>query len=318
MMKRIGLCITLIIASTSLLALPAYAQLTQNEIQKLLASDKATGDWFGGSVAIDGDTALVGAFFEDDSGTQSNGAAYVFTRTAGIWAQQDKLLASDKANDDLFGVSVAIDGDTAVIGAIGADVGGAAYVFNRSEGIWTQQAKLLASDKARGDSFGTSVVIDGDTAVIGATGEGDSGTEYNGAAYVFTRTAGIWAQQDKLLASDTAIGDHFGVSVAIDGDTAVIGAIGEDDSGMIRNGAAYVFSRSVGTWTQQAKLLASDKADFDQFGVSVAIDGDTAMIGADRESDRGTRYNGAVYVFTRFGRYLDATGQTAGERQGHR
>ena len=169
-----------------------------NEIQKLLASDKADYDSFGRSVVLDGDTAVIGAYRSDDSGTTWNGAAYVFTRVGGIWTEQAKLLASDKADDDLFGSSVALDGDTAFIGApseddSGTTNNGAAYVFTRVGGIWTEQAKLLASDKADQGWFGRAVALDGDTAVIGAE---------NGAAYVFTRVGGIWTEQAKLLASD--------------------------------------------------------------------------------------------------------------------
>ncbi|NNE34075.1 MAG: hypothetical protein HKN13_02490, partial [Rhodothermales bacterium] len=190
-------CSALVITVASLLCLPAYGQLTQTEVQKLLASDKASGEYFGRSVAIDGDTALIGASREDDSGTYNNGAAYVFTRSGGSWSEQAKLLASDKASGDYFGYSVAIDGDTALIGASGEDdsgtsQNGAAYVFTRSSGSWSEQAKLLASDKASGEYFGNSVAIDGDTALIGASGEDDSGTYNNGAAYVFTRSGGSW------------------------------------------------------------------------------------------------------------------------------
>jgi hypothetical protein len=257
-------------------------------------------------VALDGDTAVIGAYRSDDSGTTWNGAAYVFTRIGGIWAEQAKLLASDKAYRDYFGTSVALDGDTAVIGASlsddsGTTDNGAAYVFTRAGGIWTEQAKLLASDKAREDYFGYSVALDGDTAVIGATGvyggtgpHSDENT--NGAAYVFTRVDGIWTEQAKLLASDKA-GDAFGRSVALDGDTAVIGAFLSDDSGTTGNGAAYAFTRIGGIWTEQAKLLASDKADGDEFGSSVALDGDTAVIGASRSDDSGTINNGGAYAF---------------------
>jgi hypothetical protein len=299
MMKRIGLWIALVIAATVLLALPAYAQFTQTEVQKLLADDKASDDVFGHSVAIDGDTAVISSPVENDSGTIWNGAAYVFTRTGGIWTQQTKLLANDKASMDRFGSSVAIDGDTMVIGAgwksdSGISENGAAYVFTRAGSIWTQQAKLLASDKDNYEKFGGSVAIDGDTIVIGASEENDSGTRKNGAVYVFTRSGSTWTQQAKLLASDKATSDYFGTSVSIDGDTAVIGAYRSSNSGADKNGAAYVFTRSDGTWVQQAKLLASDMASGDNFGRPVSIDGDTAVIGAYRSSS-----SGAVYVFIR-------------------
>ena len=275
-----------------------------NEIQKVLASDKGDSDYFGHSVALDGDTAVIGAWTSDDSGTTSTGAAHVFNRVGGIWTEQAKLLASDKAVGDFFGYSVALEGDTAVIGALyeddsGTDGNGAVYVFTRAGGIWTEQAKLLASDKADGDFFGRSVALDGDTAIIGASSSDDSGEYDNGAAYVFTRVGGIWTEQAKLLASDKADNDIFGWSVALDGDTAVIAALYSDDSGTRNNGAAYVFTRVGGIWTEQAKLLASDKAGYHQFGYSIALDGDTALIGARGSDDSGTDNNGAAYVFTR-------------------
>ena len=200
MKNKIKLHTKPLVASTLLLALPAHAQFTQNEIQKLLASDKADADFFGESVAIDGDTAVIGAYLKSDGGTYENGAAYIFARSGGTWRQQAKLLASDRTDQDRFGNSVAIDGDTVVIGASSADgsgtsASGAAYVFTRSTGSWTEQAKLLASDRARLDGFGRSVAIDGDTVVIGADGEDDSGTTRSGAGYVFTPIACTWTQQ---------------------------------------------------------------------------------------------------------------------------
>ncbi len=287
-----------------------------NQDAKLLASDKASSDSFGVSVALskNGNTALIGAYNEDDSGTTDNGAVYVFVLTGGVWTQQAKLLASDKANSDNFGyvVSVSNDGNTALVGAQYEDDGvatenGAAYVFTRSGGIWTQQAKLLASDKATNDHFGFAVALSGDsnTALIGTYQEDDSGTTDNGAAYVFTRSGGIWTQQAKLLANDKANGDYFGAAVSLnnDGDTALIGAPSEDDSGTTDNGATYIFFRFGSSWSQQAKTLAGDKANNDNFGVSVALggSGDTAVIGAHSEDDSGTTDNGAAYTFARSG-----------------
>jgi hypothetical protein len=285
---------------------------TWSQQAKLLAADKATSDNFGYSVALssDGNTALIGARYTSDSGTFSNGAAYVFTFSVGIWSQQQKLLASDKATGDLFGYSVALssDGNTALIGAYSKSDSptfgnGAAYVFTRNASVWSQQQKLLTSDKADNDQFGISVALsgDGNTALIGARSKSDSPTSGNGAAYVFTRNAGVWSQQQKLLASDKADADFFGWSVALsnDGNTALIGAYYKTDSPTAENGAAYIFTRNANVWSQQQKLLASDKTNFDRFGSSVALSGggDTALIGAYNTSDSGTTNNGAAYVF---------------------
>ena len=264
-----------------------------NQQTKLNAGDAATDDQFGRSVAVSGDTAVIGAWRDNDGGTNS-GSAYVFTRSGEVWSQQAKLTASDPAAFDRFGSSVAISGDTAVIGAYSD---GSAYVFSRSGGVWSQQAKLTASDDA-GNFFGWSVAVDGDTVVIGAYAD-DHGGSHSGSAYVFSRSGGVWSQQAKLTASDPAPLDHFGVSVAVSDDTAVIGAYWDDDGGS-NSGSAYVFSRSGGTWIQQAKLTASDHTAVDLFGFSVAISGDTAVIGAYLADYRGSS-SGSAYVFTRSG-----------------
>ncbi|MHC4407100.1 MAG: FG-GAP repeat protein, partial [Planctomycetota bacterium] len=212
---------------------PAWA-LTAEQEAKLLPADGAAGDIFGVIVALDGDTAIIGAVYDDDNGEDS-GSAYVFTRTAGVWTQQAKLLASDGASQDWFG-SVALEGDTAIIGASGDDDNGedsgSAYVFTRAAGVWTEQAKLLASDGAAFDGFSYLVALDGDTAVIAPWRDDDNGVN-SGSAYVFTRTGGVWTEQAKLLASDGAADDYFGRSVALEGDTAIIGAAGDDYIGYL-------------------------------------------------------------------------------------
>ncbi|CAK8713901.1 MAG: FG-GAP repeat-containing protein [Candidatus Electronema aureum] len=256
--------------------------------QKLTADDGAAGDEFGVSVAVSGDMAIIGACHDDDKGTDS-GSAYVFVRAAGgSWSQQKKLIATDGVADDLFGSSVSVDGDTAIIGAHGNDSGkGVAYVFTRTNGVWSEQPKLTDNDGATHDYFGTSVSLAGDTAIIGASGNDSR----KGAAYVFTRTGSVWSQQQKLIAADGAADDYFGSSVSVDGDTAIIGASGNDTE----KGAAYVFTRTSGVWTQQQpKLTATDGSEVDWFGYSVSVDGDTVVVGA---SNNDTS-KGAAYVFT--------------------
>jgi hypothetical protein len=273
---------------------------TWTQQAKLLTSDGAAGDWFGWVVSLDGDTALIGAPQDDDNGTDS-GSAYVFTRTGTTWTQQQKLKASDGAAGDRFSdYAVALDGNTALIGADydddnGTD-SGSAYVFTRTGTTWTQQAKLLASDGAAGDNFGCFVSLYGDTALIGACAFDFSGS---GSAYVFTRTGTTWTQEAKLLASDGAAGDWFGTCVSLDGDTALIGSVLDDDNGG-NSGSAYVFTRTGTTWTQEAKLLASDGAANDQLGCWVSLDGDTALIGAPFDDDNG-KDSGSAYVFTKGG-----------------
>ena len=271
------------------------------EEAKLLASDGEGGDCFGRSVSIDGDYAIIGAIFDDDSGTDS-GSAYVFKREGTAWIEEAKLLASDGEGYDEFGCSVSIDGDYAIVGAhmhwnVG-DIFGSAYVFKRSGTSWTEQAKLLPLDGAQGDFFGGSVSIDGDNAIIGAYGDSANGF-YSGSAYVFTRAGTIWTKEQRLLASDGAAEDFFGSSVSIDGDNAIIGAPYDDDNGY-DSGSAYVFTRSGTVWTQQAKLIASVGYGEDSFGFSVSIRDNYAMIGAPGDGDNGFD-SGSIYVFTRDG-----------------
>ena len=276
---------------------------------QLYADDRAPGDCFGKSVSIDGDTIVVGADRDDSY----RGSAYVFTRdTPGNlgsgWTQRHKLTGSSHSNIKRFGASVSIDGDTLVVGAYGYSDGysssrGAAYVFGRSlsgdiASSWPLVASLYADDGAAGDRFGWSVSIDGNTVVIGAN---------SGSAYVFTRdTAGYlasgWTQVAKLTADDGAASDRFGESVSIDGSTIVIGAHGDDDKGS-GSGSAYVFRRDTpgylgSGWTQLAKLTADDVAAGDQFGWSVSIDGDTVVIGANRDNTDDGESSGSAYVFT--------------------
>ena len=200
---------------------------------KLLASDGGAGDWFGYSVSLSGDTALIGAVQDDDC----KGAAYIFTRTGTTWAQQAKLIASDGTEGRQFGCSVSLDNNTTLIGAKYDRVCcGSAYIFTRSDDIWTQQAKLIASDGEGNDNFGYSVSLDGSTALIGAVGDGDNGYQ-SGSAYVFTRTGSTWLLQIKLLALDGSQNDVFGNSVSLSGDIALIGASGAEGE----SGAVYVF-----------------------------------------------------------------------------
>ena len=186
---------------------------------------------------------------------------------------QRKLAASDPDADDGFGGAAAIHGDTVLVGSPGDDdaggQSGAAYVFVRSGTSWSQQAKLTASDAAADDRFGISVSVNGDTAVIGAYGDDDAGSQ-SGSAYVFARDAGrTGRQQAKLTASDAAAGDYFGTSVSVNGDTAVVGAYGDDDAGQLLGLGVRVHPRRGTTWSQQAKLTASDAAAGDYFGSSV-------------------------------------------------
>jgi hypothetical protein len=318
----------------------------------LKASNTEADDRFGSAVAVSGNTVVIGAPGEDSNaagvnGNQSNnsasgsGAAYVFVGDgSGNWTQQAYLKASNTGAGDSFGFAVAISGDTIVVGAIAEDSNatgvngdgannsksdsGSAYVFVRSGTTWSQQAYLKASITTAGDQFGYSVGVSGDSVVIGSFWE--STTQFSsGAAYVFVRSGTTWSQQAFLKASNIGAGDHFGTSVAISDNTLIVGSILEDsnatgingnqnDETALDSGAAYVFVRSGTVWSQQAYLKASNTGTADYFGSSVAISGDTVVVGAERERSNAVGVNdfanagndtqtnaGAAYIYGRSG-----------------
>ncbi|HZL95706.1 MAG TPA: FG-GAP repeat protein, partial [Vicinamibacterales bacterium] len=282
------------------------------EQARLTASDGSSVDHFGASVAVSGDTLVVGALFDDIGGNSNQGSAYVFTRTDGVWSFQAKLVASDGAAEDEFGLSVAVSGDTVIVGAHFDDVGiygnqGSAYVFTRSGALWTQQAKLSENPRGlAGIEFGFSVAISGDTAIVGAP-RNTLGGHLQGSAYILTRSGNVWSLEAQLTPSDAELGDFFGVSVAVSGDTVAVGAYLDDIGSNVNQGSAYVFTRSGAIWTEQAKLTASDGVGpnangvTDYFGYSIAVSGDTVVVGAYLADVGVTADQGAAYVFIRSG-----------------
>jgi hypothetical protein len=281
------------------------------QVQRLALSDGATGDYFGASVGVDGDTAVVGAYGVDSD----LGAAYVYARNEGgadNWGLVAEITATGGQTGDDFGYSVAIDGDTIVVGAYSADSDtGAAYVFARNEGGedgWGQTAHLTATSSLGVSYFGWTVAIDGDTIVVGAPS-----TDVNrGAAFVYRRNEGgadSWGQIAEITATGGVATDFFGGSAAIDRDTIAIGASGKD-SGC---GAAYLYGRNVGGadgWGQTAVVTASDRVPNDEFGTSVDIDGDTLAVGVPYDDDLGSS-SGSVRIFRRNEGGADSWGETA-------
>jgi len=276
----------------------ASAQVIEH---KLTASDGVAGDNFGHSVSLSGDHALVGAWM-DDAGT---GSAYVYERQGdGSWLEVDKLTASDGAADDIFGYSVSLSGDRALVGARGDDDlgsnSGSAYVYERQgDGSWLEVDKLTASDGAADDIFSISVSLSGDRALVGASLDDDLGN-FSGSAYVFERQGdGSWLEVDKLTASDGAADAFFGTSVSIFEDRALVGAQFDNDLGT-DSGSAYVFERQGdGSWLEVFKLTASDGATGDLFG-SVSLMEDRVLVGALGDDDLGSD-SGSAYVFERQG-----------------
>lgn len=342
----------------------------------LKASEVSANDRFGWSVAISGDTIVVGSPYESsstagvqntatpssDNAVNSAGAAYVFVRIGSNWSQQSYLKASQVTVGDWFGWSVDLDANTIVVGAYGEDsnivgvqnsatptvnetatAAGAAYVFVRTGTNWSQQSYLKAAQINNDDVFGWSVAVAGDTVIVGAPGEDSSHTGVQnsamalvneaalaaGAVFVFARSGPIWSPQVFVKASQVTPGDQFGYHLAIAGNTIVVGAPYEDSSisGVQHGaspsvdelasfaGAAFVYTQNAGVWSQQAYLKASNVADGDRFGMSVAIDANTIVVGAPEEdsgiagvqnsaqpnADESSIQAGAAYVYARNG-----------------
>ena len=276
---------------------------------ELTATDGAANKLFGCSVALSGDTAVAGAPYHTVGSNDSQGAAYVFTRdrATGTWRQQAELTATGGAANDHFGCSVALSGGVAVVTSIDTQGGqGAAYVFarDRATGTWRQKGgALTAKGGDAGDTFGSSVDLAGKTAVVGAPSHREGRHAHQGAVYVFTRdrATGTWRQQGgALTVPHGAAGGFFGISVALAGGVAVVGA---SDSLGDQN-AAYVFTRdrATGTWRQRGGALTpAGGAAVDDFGSSVALAGDTAVIGAPYRTVGSNDQQGAAYVFTSVG-----------------
>lgn len=281
-----------------------WSNMTQTA--KITASDGLASDGFGIGVTISGDNILCGASGVD-FGSSNAGSVYAFKKPISGWingTQNQKITAPtySAAPNALYGFSVDIDGNYAVVGSHGYQVGGAAFVLEFDGFTWTTLAKLTASDAALNDNFGYAVAIKGDDIVVSAPGDDVNGSN-SGSAYVFTKPLGNWqdmTENAKLLASDGTVSDFFGSSVDIDGDVIVVGA---EDAGVINNepGAAYIYVKSGSNWTnsnQTAKLTASDGSHDDFFGASVGISGDDVIIGSWSDDDLGTA-SGSAYVFSK-------------------
>jgi hypothetical protein len=277
--------------------------------QKFEAIDAASFDRAGQAVGISGDYAAVGADLANPGSVHLGGVVYVLFRNGAgpsLWGEVAQLSPSDAQSGDTFGVSVAIDGDLLVAGADGEDAvapaAGAAYIFRRDQGgpgAWGEVIKLTPSQGQTLDSFGRRVAISGNTVVIGAPGV----VGYTGEVYVFERNLGgpdNWGEAALLTASDAATGDYFGTAIAIDGDTILVGAHENDDTGFA-SGAAYILQRdgqNPQAWNEVVKLLAPDAAAYDYFGNAVALHGDVAVVCAWQDDDLGSN-SGAAYVFGR-------------------
>jgi hypothetical protein len=300
---------------------------TWEQTQKLTSLDRAVNDYFGSVLSISDDYIIVGVRWEDEDISGANtkedaGSAYIFKNNSGTWSQVQKIVASDRTAFDLFGTSVSISGDYAIIGAPGEDedaIGsstrsqaGSAYILKNNSGVWSQIHKIVATDRAIGDNFGSSVAIAGNYAIIGAPAEDENASglitmESAGSVYVFQNIENVWYPVQKVVATDRAAGDNFGSSVAISGIHAIVGASGQDQDAsgsntLSQSGSAYLLKNTSDVWSQVQKIVASDRASEDYFGVPVSISGDYAIIGAYAEDEDASGFNtmtqaGSMYIF---------------------
>ena len=270
----------------------------------------ATSDQFGFSVAISGDYAIVGAYL-DDAGATDAGSAYIYFRSGTTWSLQATLPNPQPDSSDQFGYSVAISGDYAIVGAYlddpsGVGNAGSAYIYFRSGTTWSLQATLPNPEPASNEFFGHSVAISGDYAIVGAYQDAPSGVTDAGSAYIYFRSGTAWSLQATLPNPEPAGSDRFGWSVAISGDYAIVGAFADDPSGVTDAGSAYIYFRSGTTWSLQTTLLNPAPAQDDQFGYSVAISGDYAIVGARLDDPSGVSNAGSAYIYVNLpGVYLN-------------
>jgi hypothetical protein len=285
--------------------------------RRIKAYDPRAYDNFGTSVALSGDTALVGSPYNDNANGGNAGAVYVYVRSGTSWSLQTKLLQQDGGGGDAFGSSVRLDGETALVGAPRDDLpqccgldpltdAGSAHVFVRSGTTWSPQASF--SQAAAGDIFGSSLGLSGDTALVGAPGDdipqccGLDPLADAGSAHVFVRSGTSWSLQQMLTAPSAAPGDGFASSSDLTGETALVGAPGRDASGSAPNtGSAYAFLRSGTAWGSQQEITANDRAQFDNFGTSVALGVDRALVGSPFDDTAVGTDAGSAYFFTRSG-----------------
>lgn len=257
------------------------------------------------SVAISGDYAIIGAPIDDVGDNERQGSAYIFFRNGGAWTQQAKLVATDETMGDWYGVSVAIDGNYAVVGAPESTVGatqykGAAYVYVRSGTNWIRQAKLHDLESVGGTGYGLSVSISGDFILVGAPYSKVKEVT-QGATFVYVRNGGSWTPHAKLTAEDGGNGDNLALSVCISGVYAIVGAPNAQIGTNAKQGAAYVFARSGSNWYLHKKLTMQDGRANDFLGSSVSLSADYAMVAAVGRDEDSMGDSGEVYMFRRSG-----------------
>ncbi len=258
-----------------------------------LPADGAPGDGFGNAVSINGNQAVIGAHKDDGKA----GSAYIYENSPEGWSEAARLEAGDREANDEFGYSVSIDGDVVVVGALARNnYTGAAYVFTRHEGEWTQTATLAPDELEPGDCFGMAAAVNGNTIIVAAPGDGDYGSGA-GALYVYGRQSGIWTKMAKLYSPDAAEHEYFGFPLAFKNGLVLAGCQYDSDLAP-QSGAAYVFAGSASVWSAGYKLTAADHDALDGFGFSVALGNGYCVVGAILDDEAGENA-GAAYVFRR-------------------
>lgn len=269
-----------------------------NQTAKLFPGDGSLNDSFGFSVSLSANRALIGSSYDDDNGNNS-GSAYIFDLVGGIWLETAKLLPDIGAAADNFGSSVSLDADTALIGAYGndenGDLSGAAYIFEFDSVNWSQTIKLSPNDHTASDYFGYFVTLSNNIAVVGSPNKEINSTSGAGASYVFVKAGANWIQNTKLFANDGDEDDAFGTRVHLKDNKLIVTSYNDDDHGL-NSGSVYIYDYIGGSWLFKNKLLPTDSAHNDNFGFSVSLDGDVAIIGAPYDRDLGVE-TGSAYIF---------------------
>ena len=272
------------------------------ESARIAALDASTFDHFGSALELDGDTLAVGAEFDNAGGGAFSGSAYVFRELGGLWSQEAKLIVPGVTPNALAGSAIALDGDRVVVGAplqntaLGTKVG-AAWLFERSAGVWGAPLQLLPLDPAAGDEFGSAVAVDGDTVLVGAPRK-DVVWSSDGVAYVFVGGGSTWTQQARLEDLGPHFNDNFGHALDLQGELAVVGLPFSDAAG-VTTGGVQLFLRESGTWTGLFEMVGSDSEGLDYLGSSVAISGNRVAGGAPgAETPPSGANTGEAYVFT--------------------
>lgn len=292
------------------------------EVQKIVTSDAQNRDFFGGSIALDGDQAIVSAQ-GDQRAISSAGMVYVFERNnSGVWNETQTIVASDAAQDDLFGLALSLSNNYAVVGAYledddvsggnPLDLAGSAYILERDgSGTWSEVQKIVPADRAQDDRFGFSVSLSGNQAFISSIwesedGNGNNTVDFAGSVYVFERDGGgVWNETQKIITDDRAEGDLFGWDLVVQGDYLLVSSEGNDtdaNGGNFANGAGaiYLFERSGSTWNQLQKIVASDRGTNDSFGEVIALSGNYLLAGApgdeqDANGNGNVQNSGSAY-----------------------